>query len=81
MGTAQQIRDWALQLPLGDRASIARDLILSLDGDQVDTDAAAAWAQEIEARSEAYHRGEAQADDWQASLERARLRIREARGS
>ncbi len=81
MSTAEQIREWALQLSPADRASIARDLLDSLDPGQSPAATEAAWVAEIESRAAAYEAGELAADDWQTSLDRARQRLREGRAS
>ena len=47
--TAQRLRRNVLSLPPRERASLARDLILSLEG-AADEGAAAAWDDEIERR-------------------------------
>ena len=44
------IIDRALNLPLGDRAELARQLILSLEAGEFDENADAAWEAEIERR-------------------------------
>ena len=79
MTTAEQVRDQALQLPIAERATLARDLLASLEVHESPEVVEAAWAEEIEARAEAYERGDLKADDWQISLERARQRLRERR--
>jgi putative addiction module component (TIGR02574 family) len=76
---AEQVRDQALQLSAGERASLARDLLESLETSETPEVVEAAWAQEIQARAESYERGQMAADDWQISLERARKRLREKR--
>jgi len=79
MITAEHLRDLALQLPLQDRASLARDLLQSLDVADSPGAVEAAWLEEIESRSEAYESGGIVADDWQASIERVREQLREGR--
>jgi len=71
-----EIRDLALQLPPADRALIARDLLASLHEAEPAEEVEAAWADEIEARAEAYEAGLAPAEDWETSLERVRQRLR-----
>ena len=71
MTVVEQVRQQALNLSTEDRASLARDLILSLDASEP-ADAAQTWAEEIEARAEAFERGECEAVDWRDSLARVR---------
>jgi putative addiction module component (TIGR02574 family) len=79
MSIAEQIREQALRLSAEERAWIARDLLESLTPDEAEQDAELAWAEEIEARAEAYAAGELKADDWQSSVERNQHRLRERR--
>jgi putative addiction module component (TIGR02574 family) len=73
MATLDEIRSTILQLPQDDRAELARDLLVSLDGDTTETsNVEQVWNNEILARSEAYSRGEVTARDWHASVERVR---------
>ena len=73
--SAIDIRDLGLKLPPRERASLARDLITSLDG--LDESFDAEWAIEAESRAEAYAAGQVGADDWKASLARARMSVRQ----
>jgi len=79
MTTAEHIRDQALQLSIGERASLAHDLLVSLEVAESPEVVEATWFEEIEARAEAYERGELAADDWQVSLDRARQRVHDRR--
>jgi hypothetical protein len=72
MNTANEILNQALGLPVEDRASIARDLLISLESEEFDDEAETAWPGEIEARSDAVARGEFTATDWRESIERIR---------
>jgi putative addiction module component (TIGR02574 family) len=81
MTIAQQVREQALQLPPQERATLAHDLIASLEPSESPDVVEAAWFAEIESRAEAYERGELKADDWQISLERSRQRLRQRRQS
>ena len=76
MSTGDDIRDRALGLSKEDRARLARDLLLSLDSEELDEDCESAWAAEINARSAAVARGDFTASDWRESLERARQVLR-----
>jgi hypothetical protein len=75
MHTADDILSQALDLPLADRAWLARDLLLSLESDESDDDAEATWADEVEARSDAVARGEFTAADWRESVARIRREL------
>ena len=79
MTITEQVRDQALRLPAEDRASLARDLLESLEPQEAPEVVEAAWLEEIEARAEAYSGGQLAADDWKSSLERAQQRLRERR--
>lgn len=72
-----EIRDLALQLPTQQRASLARDLLSSLEeaGENYESQ----WAAEAESRAEAYAAGQIGADDWEASLARARAGLQQRR--
>lgn len=71
MDTVDNIRSQALSLTAKQRAALAHDLLMSLEEDEPDADAASAWAEEIEARSAAYAAGEIEAFDWRESLARS----------
>lgn len=58
-----------------DRAELARQLLLSLEGIQSESDLDEAWEAEIERRLAAHDRGETAAIDWEESVERARRAI------
>jgi putative addiction module component (TIGR02574 family) len=68
--SATEIRDLVLQLPADQRASLARDLLSSLDGSAENFEGE--WTAEAESRAEAYAAGQIVARDWEASLARAR---------
>jgi putative addiction module component (TIGR02574 family) len=68
----------AMQLTADERAELARQLILSLEPAEADTDAEQAWDAEIERRLEAIDGGTARLTDWRESIERARAAIRKA---
>ena len=72
METVDAIRNHAMQLPPGDRAALARDLLLSLEKGDFPDDSWNAWATEIEARSAAVAAGKFSACDWRESLQRLR---------
>jgi putative addiction module component (TIGR02574 family) len=79
MSTAEHIRDLALQLPPEGRASLAKELIDSLEPGEPAEGLDSVWAEEIESRADALESGEATADDWKASLNRVRQKLREGR--
>lgn len=73
--TIDELRAQVLQLPAGDRAALAHDLLVSLDsetdspGDSIapvawgSPEFEAAWVEEIERRAEAVERGEVETLD------------------
>jgi putative addiction module component (TIGR02574 family) len=69
----------ALRLPESERASMARQLLLSLEPEEPDCDVEAAWALEIEARANAIDQGRFSARDWREAL--AGIRQTLSRGS
>jgi len=64
---ARDLFEKALQLPLADRAKLAGDLLESLQ--EVEGNADAAWAVEIQRRVSAIRVGEVGSDDWRAVLD------------
>ena len=66
---ADQLLSDALDLPLDERATLAAELISSIDGEAEDG-AEEAWAKEIEKRAERTRRGEARSADWDSVRER-----------
>jgi hypothetical protein len=79
MSTCNDIFAQALGLPPEDRALLARDLLVSLETEEFDDDAEAAWADEIEARSRAVAKGEFSATEWRDSMERIRRELAKRR--
>ena len=75
--SATEIRDLALLLPPDQRASLARDLLSSLE--EAGENFEAEWTAEAESRVDAYAAGQIGADDWEASLVRARVRLEQRR--
>jgi putative addiction module component (TIGR02574 family) len=71
MADAARILDEALALDVAERATLARELIASLDG--IDADADAAWTVEIRRRIDDVEAGTASVEDWEA----VRLRLRD----
>jgi hypothetical protein len=72
MSVESELIDRVLLLPAGDRAALARRIILSLEPTDFDSDAEDAWNAEIEARIGQVDRGEVIPIDWRQSIERAR---------
>lgn len=66
----------ALELPLPDRAALARQLLLSLETEPFDADHEEAWNAEILERMELVKKGEFTASDWREAVERIRLSIK-----
>ena len=66
----------ALELPVTDRADLARQLIISLEPPDFDSNVETAWATEIESRSSQVDRGEDCLRDWRESVERIRNSLR-----
>ena len=70
MTTAERLRTEFMNLPRDERASLARDLLVSLDEGSdndtttIDPEIAAAWAEETVRRSRASDAGETTARDW-----------------
>jgi len=67
----------ALELSPRDRAELARRLLLSLESEEYDNDAAQSWAKEIDERLEKSDRSKAA--DWPTVLKRVRGSIRRNR--
>ena len=79
MSTPTELLNQALALPRGERASLARELIASLDDPHDDPAAVeAAWLEEIERRVQEVKDGTAELVDWETvraeALERLRKR-------
>ena len=65
----------ALDLPIDERADLARDLIASLDAPP-DGDVAEAWAREVERRLQTVEAGTAKIEDWAVVHDRILGRLR-----
>jgi len=72
----QRVLDEALQLDLSERAELAVELIASLDGEK-DSDAEAAWADEIERRAIRARSGDDQGRPWAAARDEAKAALDE----
>ena len=66
----------ALTLSEKDRAELARQLILSLEPCDIDTDADAAWDAELERRAGEIDRGEVKLVDWRDAIQRIRGQLK-----
>ena len=71
---SQNVLSEALRLSRGERAEVAVELLASLDGD-VDPDAEAAWAEEVERRAHRARDGVSTGDDWQTVRKRVQGRV------
>jgi Putative addiction module component len=78
MSTAKSVLGQALQLPRGERADIARELIASLDGD-ADADVDNAWLEEAERRRREASEDPTLLEDWTTVRERIAARLRGTR--
>jgi hypothetical protein len=58
---------------------LARELILSLEGQELDPGAQAAWEAEIDRRLEALDRGEVMPVDWRDAVERIRKNLKDSK--
>lgn len=74
MSALDSIRSQALQLTAADRAGLARELLLSLEDDELagDADLESTWTSEIRARAEVVASGNFTASDWRESVDRIR---------
>jgi putative addiction module component (TIGR02574 family) len=66
----------ALEMPVRERAELARRLLLSLETADFDADVEEAWAEEIEARLSAVDRGDSIPVDWRPAIDRIRGSLR-----
>ena len=67
----------ALEMPIRERAELARRLLLSLETADFEEDAEEAWAEEVEARLSAVDRGDSVPVDWRPAIERIRNSLRQ----
>ena len=81
MTTINQLRTQLLELPSADRAALARDLLLSLDGLAETSDVDSSWANEIQERSKLVVSGDFTASAWQTSITNLRQQLAEKRSS
>jgi putative addiction module component (TIGR02574 family) len=76
MATASEVLTAARSLSAQQRAEVAHALLLSLEPDDGDADADAAWAAEIRRRLQAIREGTVALRDWDEALEEIRQSIR-----
>ena len=79
--TVDEIRVRALELPPEQRELLGIALLNSLDTVEHQAAVDSAWAEEILARSDAYHNGRVQALDATGTVERIRQRLAARNGS
>ena len=72
MSSVDEIRTHAFQLPMHERATLARDLLLSLEVEVDTEDIDSIWGEEIDARSAAVAAGEVSLSDWRDAISRVR---------
>lgn len=77
MIAAQELLSQALQLPAGERARMAHELLLSLESEPIEEGYDAAWEQELVARVKQMDEGKAELLDWREAHEEIREKIRE----
>ena len=73
--TVDEIRAWALELPREERELLGIALLSSLETVACQAELNTAWADEILARSEAYHSGQVHALDASETAKRIRQRL------
>ena len=77
--SATELLQQALELPENERASLARQLLLSLEDSVADEDWEAAWSAEIQARSAALEQGKTTARDWREALAAMQANLKNGR--
>lgn len=75
MPTLDEVRPVALRLPPSERATLAGELLASLDQVPPDARANEDWADEIIARSDALRAGEVQTVEWRQALSEIRQEL------
>lgn len=82
--TAEEILHQALRLSEAERATVAHELLASIDPsseDVTDEEWRQAWGAEIRRRSDALARGDVETVDWREAMSQIRQRMRERRSS
>ncbi len=77
--TAENLLTQALQLPLDQRANMARQLLLSLEPEPFKEDYESAWETEILERIKRMDQGLSKTHDWREAHEQIRNKLREKR--
>jgi putative addiction module component (TIGR02574 family) len=73
MSTATRtLLELLMALSKRERAALARELLLSLEGEDFDADCETAWAAEIERRMEAVDQGQFSAQPWREAIQAIR---------
>ncbi|MBF0143261.1 MAG: addiction module protein [Magnetococcales bacterium] len=75
VSTAELVMEQALTLPIRDRALIARQLLLSLEGEN-DPEAEALWQEELQRRLGELQSGQVACISWTEARERIAGRLR-----
>jgi Putative addiction module component len=76
MTSAQDLLTQALELPINERATIAHQLLLSLDSEPYDDGCDSAWEEEIVARVQRLEQGLTETLDWRTGHEAIRSKLR-----
>ena len=79
MNSSQDLLNLALQSPSPERASLARQLLLSLEPDTTNGDYEEVWQGEIKSRMARVEEGNYSASEWREAL--ARIRASLAQGT
>ncbi len=76
METVEQLTEKILRLSANERGRLALDVLDSLAADDLQSgDSDSVWFDELDARSEAYARGEIQSADWRIAIEEVRREL------
>jgi Putative addiction module component len=75
--TAENLLTQALQLPLDQRANMARQLLLSLEPEPFEDDYELAWEKEIIERVKRLDEGKSETHDWREAHAGIRAKLRE----
>jgi putative addiction module component (TIGR02574 family) len=76
MTSAQDLLTQALELPISERAAIARQLLLSLDAEPDEDECESAWEKEIVARAQRLEQGQTETHDWREGHQAIRNKLR-----
>lgn len=81
MTALEELRNRAMTLPTGERAELAKDLLVSLDPGMTQEDVDAAWADVAIMRKKAFDAGQTTARDWRDSVARVQALLVARRAS